>query len=186
MGKIEYVHGYHVSIFRWVWISFVGALVQSKVVTMVVSHAALVRMTTHNSSEVDNLLLEWLCAKYCLERGIIRRILPVFFGRQSPLDVTHLGGNFFEAYVDGLTGEAGKATIMQRLSDQVIAHATVTKAVELLNAVGCWQTPTSTSSSGGGVSGKLVSPSSSQPFYFPLFFRIFYNLYLPSMFVSLR
>ena len=46
--------------------SFVGALVQSTVVTMVVSHAALVRMTTHNSSEVDNLLLEWLCAKYSM------------------------------------------------------------------------------------------------------------------------
>ena len=137
--------------------SFVGALVQSTVVTMVVSHAALVRMTTHNSSEVDNLLLEWLCAKYCLERGIIRRILPVFFGRQSPLDVTHLGGKFFEAYVDGLTGEA--TTIMQRLSDQVIAHATVTKAVELLTAVGCWQTSSPTSCSGMGGSGTLPPPS---------------------------
>jgi hypothetical protein len=78
------------------------------------------------------------------------------------LDVTHLGGNFFESYVDGLT--TGKATtIMERLSDQVIAHATVTKAVELLTAVGCWQTPptpTPTSNSGvGGVIDTLPPPS---------------------------
>ena len=150
--------------------SFVGALVQSTVVTMVVSHAALLRMITHNSSEVDNLLLEWLCAKYCFERGIIQRILPVFFGRQLPLDATHLGGSFFEAYHDGLTPQTGEATtILQRLSDHVVAHATVAKAVELLTAVGCWQLPTPTStpshphgdSSGSGsvAVGSLPPPS---------------------------
>ena len=131
--------------------SFVGALVQSTVVTMVVSNAALLRMTTHDPLVVDNLLLEWLCAKYCLERGIIRRILPVFFGRQSPLDSAHLGLDFFEAYVDvGVftppnANDDGQATIEQRLSDRVTADATVAKAIELLTYVGCWQVPTSTS-----------------------------------------
>ena len=155
--------------------SFVGALVQSTVVTMVVSNAALLRMTTHDPSAVDNLLLEWLCAKYCLERKIIRRILPVFFGRQSPLDSAHLGLEFFEAYVDvGVFTSpsahfVGQATIVQRLSDRVTADATVAKAVELLTAVECWHVPTPAATvNGGSSSGVNMGSSLPHPSVFGL------------------
>ena len=80
---------------------------------------ALERMAAHRSTDVDNLLLEWYCAKYCERRGIVGHILPVFLGARSPLDVTGLGGNFFAPDPD-----RGHTTVLQRLPADVTADAT--------------------------------------------------------------
>ena len=126
--------------------AFVGGLVRSRVMVVVVSWAALDRMINLDPTREDNVLVEWLCAMRLLHLKRIH-VMPVFFGKRT--DANGVGGSFFE--VDAIT----KTTVLQRLPD-VVAEATLTKAVELMTKAGVWTSGSPVEPSAFGLSSLSV------------------------------
>eukprot|EP01041_Mallomonas_annulata_P000465 gene465-868_t len=61
------------------------ALVNSSIVTPIISPHALEKMVEHDPSEADHVLVEWICALYCLSSkcSSIHTILPIAFGKKT-------------------------------------------------------------------------------------------------------
>ena len=117
--------------------AFVGCLVRTRAMVVVVSWAAVARMMTHDPATgkettiftmEDNVLIEWLCS---LRLWHLKRIyvMPVFFGKRT--DASSVGGNFFER------DAATDTSVLQRLPD-IEAKPSVAKAVELMTKAGVW------------------------------------------------
>eukprot|EP01034_Spumella_vulgaris_P033105 gene33105-40852_t len=83
---------------------FAKALINSVVIAPVVSVDALQRMTSHDSTQVDNLLVEWILSIYCFnsDQCATEAVLPIAFGRRLTSEFessTALCGSLFEADV---------------------------------------------------------------------------------------
>ena len=101
--------------------SFLEALVHSTVVVPVLSTTALHRMLTHKKDEVDNVLLEWICAIACKRLGLVQKVYPVVIGPWSEAE-----GVFLDMYAEGS---------LDRLSDEQ-PTATMSTAAQLLSTHG--------------------------------------------------
>ena len=99
--------------------SFFGALVASLVVAPLLSTDAIQRMCVPYKDEVDNVLLEWITALECKERGLgrVEKLCPLVLG---PWDAS--------------TGKRGKL-VTDALSD-VVPSKTLLKARELFTEHG--------------------------------------------------
>ena len=78
------------------------ALINSTILIPVFSAAALNRLLTHNPSEVDNLLIEWILALECMEDPIhskLRKICPLIFGERSP------DGSIGDMFAEGIIAQ---------------------------------------------------------------------------------
>ena len=126
--------------------SFVGALVHTRLMVEVVSWAALERMKNPDPAGVDNVLVEWICALRLLHLKQIH-VMPVFFGKRT--DANGVGGNFFER--DAATG----MSMLQLLPD-VVAEATLAKAVELMTKAEVWTSGSPVEPSAFGLSSLSV------------------------------
>eukprot|EP01038_Epipyxis_sp_PR26KG_P010757 gene10757-14446_t len=105
--------------------SFISSLINSYVVTPIISKNALHKMVTHNPNETDNLLVEWITAMECLHinksnnNGMIKlmRIFPIMLGSVS--DDGKLIGNLF---TDGILNNL----------PEIVPTLSVNKVMELM------------------------------------------------------
>jgi hypothetical protein len=111
--------------------SFISSLINSYVITPIISKDALLRIVNHAPDTVDNLLIEWITALECLhinsnnndKKVRLARIYPILFGSVS--DDGRTIGDLFK----------DKDGIMNKIP-AIIPTMCIDKVVELMNENG--------------------------------------------------
>ena len=111
---------------------FARAMVSSTVVAAFVTSDALERMVTHDPTQEDNVLVEFMVAQCCFrsEASRVSKVYPIFVG---------LRGRAGRGSVASM-GDLWKSGVLQRLPDTVPA-ASIAKAAALLQANGVAPSP---------------------------------------------